>query len=110
LKKGLSPDLSPKSLEPGEQLYKQYEQFYNYWMDTSQKMLDEVMRTPAYGNLLAQTINTSMDTKKMIENYMVQNVKTMGIPTRNELEEIRTELKNISDKLSDLDKRISELK
>jgi gas vesicle protein len=96
--------------EPGELIYKQYEELYNYWLTSSQKMLDEVMRSPLYGNFLGQSINTSMDQKKMFENMMVQNIKSMGIPTRIELEEIQYELKNLSDRIDDLNKTIKELK
>jgi hypothetical protein len=109
-KKGLSIDMKPAKLEPGQQLYNQYEQIYNYWIENSQKMIDEVLRSPAYGNFLAQSINTSMDTRRMFENMMIQNIKHFGIPTRNELEEIRVELKNISDKLKDIDRTIQKLK
>jgi hypothetical protein len=100
------PSFQPEKLNSGEQIYKQYEQVYNYWMETSQKMIDDFLRSPVYGNLLAQSINKSMDNKKMIENFMTQNIKSFGIPTRTELEEIREELKNITVKLDDLDKAI----
>lgn len=109
-KKGLPFELKPEKLEHSEQIYKQYQQVYNYWMQTSQKLFDEFMRSPAYGNLLAQSINTSMDAKKMFENLMIQNVKSWGIPTRTELEEIRNELKNISDKLTGLEKSLQRKK
>ena len=95
--------------EPGEHIYKQYEEMYNYWLNTSQKMLDEVMRSPAYGNFLAQSINSSMDTQKMYKNIITQNLKSMGVPTENELEEIRWELKNISTQINDLNESIKQL-
>lgn len=95
--------------EPGEQIYKQYEEMYNYWLNTSQKMLDEVMRSPAYGTFLAQSINSSMDTQKMYKNIMTENLKRMGVPTKNELEEIRWELKNISTQIKELNQTMQEL-
>ena len=98
-----------EQLQPGEQFYKQYEEIYDYWINTSQKMLDEVMRSPAYGNFLAQSINSSMDSRKFIENMMIQNLKSMGIPTMNELEEIRIELKNLSDQIDELNRNIRDL-
>lgn len=91
-------------LGTGDQMVKEYEKLYNNWVETSQKMLDEIMRSPAYGNYLAQSINSSMDARKMFENMMAQNMKSMGIPTRAELEEIRSELKNISNRLDNFDK------
>ncbi|MFW9875564.1 MAG: hypothetical protein ACFFG0_20870, partial [Candidatus Thorarchaeota archaeon] len=73
----------------GEQIYKQFEEMHNYWTKISTKMLDEVMRSPAYGNFLAQSIQSSMDTQKMIENYWIKNFQTLGLPTKSELEEVR---------------------
>jgi hypothetical protein len=96
--------------EPGEGVYKQYEEMHNYWLNTSQKMLDEVMRSSAYGNFLAQAINSSMDSRKMMENIMMQNLKSFGIPTKTELEEIRWELKNITTQLDELNQTIREIK
>lgn len=87
----------------GDQMVKQYEDMYNTWVATSQKMLDEIMRSPSFGNFLAKSINSSMDARKMAENMMRQNIKNLGIPTRTELEEIRTELKNVSTRLDVLD-------
>jgi hypothetical protein len=92
--------------EPGEQLYRQYEEMYNYWAETSSKMLDEIMRSPAYGNLLAQSINSSMDSRQKIENFWVQNLRSLGIPTKNDLEEIREELKVMTLKLDEVDQAI----
>jgi hypothetical protein len=69
-------------------------------------MLDEIMRSPAFGSYLAQSVSSSMDSRKMVENMITQNLKNMGIPTRTELEEIRTELKNITDRLDSLDKTL----
>ena len=105
-KKGL--ESAPEHVEAGEHIYKQYEEIYNYWLETSQKMLDDVMRSPAYGNFLAQSINSSMDSRKMIENWMTQNLKTFGVPTKGELEEIRRELKNVSDRLDELTRMIQD--
>jgi len=96
--------------KPGEGVYKQYEEMHNYWLNTSQKVLDEVMRSPAYGNFLAQAINSSMDSRKMMENITMQNLKSLGIPTKTELEEIRWELKNISTQLDELNQTIREIK
>lgn len=90
----------------GEQMIKEYETLYNSWVDSSQKMLDEIMRSPAFGTYLARSVSSSMDTRKMVENMIMQNLKGMGIPTRTELEEIRTELKNITDRLDSLDKTL----
>jgi len=105
-----SPKPKLEQLEPGEIIYKQYEEVYNYWLETSTKMLDEVMRSPAYGNLLAQSINSSMDYRKMFENTIIQNLKSMGIPTKSELEEIRYELKNLSDQIDELNKNLKSKK
>jgi len=107
---GLTTSISPsgqkEGIEPGEQIYKQYEEIYNYWVDASQKMLDEIMRSPAYGNFLAQSINSSMDNRKMLENMMTENFKNLGITSRNELEEIRLELKNITSRLDNINQTI----
>lgn len=96
-------------LEPGELIYKQYEEVYNYWLETSTKMLDEVLRSPGYGNALAQSINSSMDYRKSFENMMIQNLKAMGIPTKNELDEIRYELKNVSEQLDEINKNMKNI-
>jgi len=90
----------------GEQMVQEYEKLYNSWVESSQKMLDEIMRSPAFGSYLAQSVSSSMDSRKMVENMITQNLKNMGIPTRTELEEIRTELKNITDRLDSLDKTL----
>jgi len=103
---GTGPSEQKEGIEPGEQIYKQYEEVYNYWVDASQKMLDEIMRSPVYGNFLAQSINSSMDYRKMFENVMTQNFKNLGITTRNELEEIRMELKNITSRLDNINQTI----
>lgn len=107
--KPVSPGDNTSHLEHGEQIYKQYEEMHNYWYDTYQKMLDEIMRSPAYGNTLAKAINSSMDSQKMLEKMMTQNLKSLGVPTRNELEEIRSELKNITTQLDELNQTIKNL-
>ena len=53
----LAPNVLSTDIEAGEQLYKQYEEMYNYWTKTSMKMLDEIMRSPGFGNLLGQSIH-----------------------------------------------------
>jgi hypothetical protein len=95
---------SGKSIEgtAGEQIYKQFEEMHNYWTKISTKMLDEVMRSPAYGNLLAQSIQSSMDSQKMIENYWIKNFQTLGLPTKNELEEVREELQELNSRLDNI--------
>jgi hypothetical protein len=90
----------------GEEMVKEYEYLYKNWVDSSQKMLDEIMRSPSFGTYLARSVSSSMDARKMVENMFVQNLKSMGIPTRTELDEIRLELKNISDRLDSWDKTI----
>jgi hypothetical protein len=89
-----------------EQMMKEYENLYSNWVESSQKMLDEIMRSPAFGNYLARSVSSSMDSRKIVENLIVQNLKGMGFPTRTELEEIRTELKYITDRLDTLDKTL----
>ncbi|WP_455392914.1 poly(R)-hydroxyalkanoic acid synthase subunit PhaE [[Eubacterium] cellulosolvens] len=101
--------LKPEPPEPGELIFKQYDELYNYWLKTSTKMLDEVMRSPLYGNYLAQSIDTSMNSRQMLENMMTQNLKALGIPTKTELDEIRVELKNLSDQLDELNKNLEKI-
>ena len=103
---GTGPGEQKEGIEPGEQIYKQYEEVYNYWLDAAQKMLDEIMRSPVYGNFLAQSINSSMDYSKILENVMTQNLKKLGITTRNEIEEIHMELKNITSRLDNINQTI----
>jgi hypothetical protein len=102
-------DLKPGQTRSGEQMVKEYEDLYKNWLDSSQKMLDEIMRSPTFGTSLARSVSSSMDARKTFENMFVQNLKGMGIPTRTELEEIRTELKNITDRLDSLDKTLKSL-
>ena len=102
--KGL--EVTPHHVESGEHIYKQYEEIYNYWIETSQKMLDDVMRSPAYGNFLAQSIASSMDSRQKIEDIWTQNLKILGLSTKSDLEEIREELKNLYDKLDRIEKAV----
>jgi len=46
----------------------------------------------------------------MFENTMIQNFKSMGIPTKNELDEIQHELKSLSDRMDELNQTLKELK
>ena len=43
------------------------------------------------------------------ENMMIQNLKLMGLPTKNELEEIRWELKNVANQLEELNQTVRSL-
>ena len=104
--KGATMSNKMDKIEPGEQLYKQYEEMYNYWINASQKMLDEIMRSPTYGNFLASSINTSMDSRKILKNFMTENLKNMGIPTKKEMDEMLWELRNITARLEDLEQQL----
>jgi hypothetical protein len=107
--KPFTPESLEPTLEPGDQIYKRFEEIHNYWVETTTKMFEEVLNSPAYGNLLAQSINSSMDTRKMLQNMFTQNLKTLGIPTKNDLEEIREGLNDINTQISEIRQDIKAL-
>lgn len=97
-------DSEQSAPDPTKALQEMYEQF---WKQTAGQW-DEVARSPQVLSLMAANLNQSLELKARVQETVVSLLRTMNIPSRDDLAAITTRIDHIGDKLDDLLKKLEE--
>lgn len=88
--------------DPTKALQEMYEQF---WKQTAAQW-DEVARSPQALSMMAAALNQSLELKGRVQETVVALLRTMNIPTREDLAAVTSRLDQIGAQLDRLEKRL----
>lgn len=89
--------------DPVRALREMYDQF---WKQTAEQW-DEVARNPQVLSLMAANLNQSLELKARVQEMVVGLLRTMNMPTREDLAAVNTRLDQISTQLANLDRKVA---
>lgn len=78
------------------------EELQDVWMKAYSKSVMDVVRSPAFADFNGKTLDTNLEMKQSSDRFMNWYLTSMGVPTKENIDEIYQ-------KLHDLDKKISEI-
>jgi len=97
-----SKDMVPPLKEGGIDLSKNFKELNELWADAYSKMVKNMINSPEFAKMDGNILNANLEVIKVNNQMMNQVLSAMGLPTKNNLEDIYK-------KLHDLDRKISEM-
>jgi hypothetical protein len=88
--------------DPTKALQEMYEKF---WKQTAEQW-DEVARSPQALSMMAANLNQSLELKARVQETVVALLRTMNIPTRDDLAAVTSRLDEIGDLLGQLNQKL----
>lgn len=65
------------------------------WSDFTADMIKEVMRTAAFSRWMGKVRDSDLDVRQQTRNLIEEGLRSMGSPTRSDMEEVQRSLKEI---------------
>lgn len=87
---------------PDKDFQKWSKEWQDIWVKAYSKSVMDVVRSPAFADFDRQTLDTNLEMKQSSDRFMNWYLTSMGVPNKENLDEIYQ-------KLHDLDKKISEI-
>ena len=76
------------------------------WFGFTSDMLKEVMRTAAFSRWMGNVRDTDLDIQKQTRTLVEDGLRSMGVPTRTDMEEVQRNLKDLQMEMRALAKRV----
>jgi regulator of replication initiation timing len=98
-------------MEPGDtDLIKQNKELYDRWSNAYADMMKDFMQTPAFKSWLGSTLNQNLELRKQMQEAMQENLRTLGVPTKVDMDSVYDSVHDLSLRINDLSATINELK
>ena len=91
-------------------LHERQREFYLQWAKSYSEMLKEMMTTSVFMAETGTALNSFLDAKIASDKFRDTLMRNMGIPTREDIEEVNRSLYNLNKKLDQLSKELRALK
>ncbi|GAB4306950.1 MAG: hypothetical protein Kow0090_21970 [Myxococcota bacterium] len=91
-------ELSKEEVSP-----ESYRKFYNYAMSIYENKFDKLFKTDDFVKTINITLDASLDFWENYQKLVEEQLKTLPIPTRSEMNEVYQELYRMNKKLSELE-------
>jgi polyhydroxyalkanoate synthesis regulator phasin len=104
LEKVLKTLLEKVSKDPSQVI--SFEDFINTWMDTTEPMMIELYRSPAFGKLQAESLAVSTAIKSRFEKQLELLLEPLPIAPRSEIDELNAIIHELRGKLRNLERQL----
>jgi len=84
-----------------------FEDFFNTWMDTTEPMMIELYRSPAFGKLQAEALTVSTAIKSRFEKQLELLLEPLPIAPRSEIDELNAIIHELRSKVRTLERELS---
>jgi hypothetical protein len=84
-----------------------FEDFFNTWMDTTEPMMIELYRSPAFGKLQAEALAVSTAIKSRFEKQLELLLEPLPIAPRSEIDELNAIIHELRSKVRTLERELS---
>ena len=84
-----------------------FEDFFNTWMDTTEPMMIELYRSPAFGKLQAETLAVSTAIKSRFEKQLELLLEPLPIAPRSEIDELNAIIHELRSKVRTLERELN---
>ena len=78
--------------------FKMYKKFHDIWIRSSSEMLDELMRSPQFAEMVGKGLENSMDFKKQMDEVIEASLKNMHLPTSSDFNELSRRLRTLEER------------
>lgn len=99
--------LFPEKSTVGPDFIQKQKELYIYCMQSYSLMLQELLTSPIFLNTMKENIDASLSRKIQLDRMRDETLKSMGIPSRKDLQEIHHSLYIINKKLDKLNDALS---
>jgi hypothetical protein len=84
-----------------------FEDFFNTWMDTTEPMMIELYRSPAFGKLQAEALAVSTAIKNHFEKQLELLLEPLPIAPRSEIDELNAIIHELRSKVRNLERELN---
>jgi len=83
-----------------------FEDFFNYWMDTTEPMMIELYSSPTFGKLQAEALAVSTAIKSRFEKQLELLLEPLPIAPRSEIDELNAIIHELRSKVRTLEREL----
>ena len=84
-----------------------FEDFFNTWMDTTEPMMIELYRSPAFGKLQAEALAVSTAIKSRFEKQLELLLEPLPIAPRSEIDELNAIIHELRSKVRTMERELN---
>jgi hypothetical protein len=81
-----------------------------FWTKNYSKMVMDIMRSPAFAKMDGNILDSNLDLKRLNDQFMNQYLSGIGLPTKENIDDIYQKLHEIDRKISDISRVINSKK
>jgi hypothetical protein len=82
---------------------------FEQWEKTVGEFLEKRMRDPAFMDVMGKSMALSLDVKRALDARMTDWLKSMSVPTKDDLEGLWRKLNELETRLVDLEHKVDEI-
>lgn len=86
-----------------------FEKFYGVWSSNTSEMMDKVLRTPEFLESSWEMFKNSAGIMRFFEEQTKMNLKSMNVPTMDQLDELSERINYLDDKLENLEEKLDSI-
>ena len=83
-----------------------YKMFFAAWQESLADSLDKYLHSPGFCEKMGQNLSTSMLFKKNMDQMMLSSLKSLKLPTRDDINELYVRIDTIEEKLDQVLERL----
>ena len=89
---------------------KQYKEFFDLWSNAYSKTMMDTIRSPEFAETNGNILNSNLDMIHARDQLSKQYLSAMGLPTKENLDDIYNKLHELDKKISDIHRILSSQK
>ena len=86
-----------------------YENFYSSWSKHYSEMMEKIMRLPGFTEKSWETFKSTTGFQKFSEMMAQQYLKSVNVPTREEIDELSQRISYLDDKMEIIEEKLDSL-
>lgn len=102
-----SKDMYPTTPESDIDFNAKYKELSELYAKNYSKMVMNIMRSPAFAEMNGRILDSNLDIIRLNDQFMNQYLSSMGLPTKENLDDIRHKLHDIDRKLSEISRTLN---
>lgn len=90
--------------------FRLYKKFYDIWVRSTSEMLDEMMSSPQFAAVMGRWLDTSLDFKKRVDEWMESYLKGLHLPTSSDVAELSRRIQALEQQVQDFSIALEEVR
>lgn len=87
-----------------------YKKFYDMWVRSTSEMLNEMMRSPQFAAAMGQSLESSLDFKKRVDELIESSLKGFHFPTSSEVAALSRRVRALERQVQGFSEKLEELR